>query len=138
MPARLVGDQVWDVVDDVAGVETFRGLVGDVTVDAAGRVVNYAVLYDAPGHRSGSRVGSTRDRLAATFQVTCVGHDTATCLWTVDRITTALTGARVVPPGRTRAARITEDPSNRGQLVVVDEDFDPPRFYAPLLFNINT
>lgn len=136
--ARLLGDQIETLLDDINGVTLYRGRVGASPYDQQGQVINHAVLYESPGHRHPGRAGSTRDRLTATFQVTCVGRDDDSCLWVVDRVTGALTGRLVQVPGRTRPRRVVEDDSNDVRTVIVDEDVSPPRHYVPLLFRIHT
>lgn len=145
--ARTVGDQLWARLKATPlGSGTtqrhFRGKVDDaVVVQGEGEdavVLNHAILYESPGYRTGSRVGSTRDRYAGDFQVTAVGRDAATCLWVVDQVVTAMTGTLIEIPGHTKLRRIREDPSNRTQSVQPDEDTEPTRFFVPLLFTINT
>lgn len=138
VPARTLGDELWATLDAIANLQAFRGQVGDVEVNNDGTVKNYAVLYESPGYRSGSRLGSTRDRFAGDFQITCVGRDTATCLWVVDRVTATFTGRLVEVPGLTKKRRITEAASNRAQSVQPDEDVTPVRYFVPLLFSITT
>lgn len=140
---RTLGDQVWAALGGGAGetfttgsVNLFRGKVTNPPLDPDGTVHAYAVLYESPGRRSGSRLGSTRDRLDAGFQVTCVGGDTTRCLWCIDKITTTLTGLAITVPGRTQPRRIVEDASNASRYVIADEDVSPARFFVPLLFNI--
>lgn len=133
---RTAGDAIQAALDAIANLTVYRGRVVDPPTYADGSVKNYAVLYDTPGQRYPSRVGSKRDRLAGIFQVTCVGRDTPSCLWTVDRVALALTGLRLTVPGRTKPATIREDEANRAQLVIPDEDVDPARFFVPLFFVI--
>jgi hypothetical protein len=140
---RTLGEQIWVALgggqgeDFTAGpVNLYRGKVEAPPLDDDGTVHAYAVLYESPGRRSGSRLGSTRDRVDSTFQVTCVGGDTTRCLWAVDKITTALTGHRLEIPTRTRRPRIVEDEANAFRNIIEDVDVTPSRFFVPLLFNI--
>lgn len=134
--ARTLGDLIWAAVDGVANVNGFRGRVVSPPLDADGTVHAYAVLYESPGRRSGSRVGAVRDQFDGTFQVTCVGGDAVRCLWCVDQVVAALTGLQLTVPNRTRKVRIVEDESNASRNVLTDEDVSPVRFFVPLLFNI--
>ena len=133
---RSLGDQVWAALDAITNINTFRGKVDNPPLDPDGTVHAYAVLYESPGRRTGSRLGSTRDRLDAGFQVTCVGGDTVRCLWCIDKVVTALTGTLLTIPGRANPRRIVEDESNASRYVIPDEDVSPARFFVPLLFNI--
>lgn len=140
--ARTLGDELWATLNGIPNLQAFRGLVDDdVVVQGEGEdaiVINHAILYEAPGYRTGSRVGSTRDRYAGDFQITAVGRDAGTCLWVVDRVTATFTGTLVDVPGYSKPRRVREDPSNRTQSVQPDEDVEPTRFFVPLLFTINT
>lgn len=141
--ARLLGDQLWLLLGGTANqasttgtVNLFRGRVDAPPLDPDGAVHAYAVLYDAPGRRSGSRVGSTRDRFDGLFQVTAVGGDNNRCLWCVDQVTTRLTGQLLTVPGRSKKARLVEDESNATRSVIEDSDVTPYRYYVPLLFRL--
>lgn len=141
--ARSLGDALGDRLATIPNLQVFRGEVGTVqTYRPAGFdhavVKPYAVLYMPPGYRSGTRVGSTRDRFAGNFQVTCVGHNDDTALWVVDRVVATLTGQLVAVPGRDRARRVREDEGNRSLTVQIDEDVTPTRFFVPLGFTITT
>lgn len=142
---RTLGAQIWDALGGGGGeeftagpVNLFRGKVDGPPLDEDGTVHAYAVLYESPGRRSGSRLGSTRDRVDSTFQVTCAAGDTNRCLAAVDKVTTALTGHQLEIPGRSRKPRIVEDEANAFLSIVEDTDVTPSRFYVPLLFNLRT
>lgn len=141
--ARAVGNQVWVTLGGAADqgftagpVNLFRGRVTAPPANDDGTVENYAVLHETPGQRYGTRMGSTTSGFAGTFQVTCVGRDPEACLWTVDRITRALSGRLIEIPGLTRPRRVVEDESNRSRSVIEDRDVSPYRYYVPLLFRI--
>lgn len=143
--ALTVGNLVWKLLGGepdktfTAGpLNLFRGQVTDPPVNADRTVKNYAVLYESPGQHDSSRVGSSRDRFTGTFQVTCVGRDSESCLLGVDWVTTRLAGGLVEVPGRRHKRRIVEDPSNRVRSVIPDEDVTPVRFFVPLLFTLTT
>lgn len=143
MAARTLGDEVWEALGGTAAqhvtlgvVNLYRGRVVNPPADEEGNVHAYAVLFDSPGRRSGSRVGAVRDQFDGTFQVTCAGGDPTKALWCVDMVAARLTGTRIAVPGRTRQVRIVEDESNRSRSLVRDETVSPARYFVPLLFNI--
>ena len=145
IPAQTVGNAVWALLGGglnelfTAGPPNlFRGKVSDPPKNSDGTVKTYAVLYESPGHRSGSRVGATRDRWSGTFQVTCVGGDSERCLWVVDEITGRLSGRLITLSGLTRPRRIFDDASNQSRTVLEDRDVTPYRYFVPLLFRITT
>lgn len=142
---RTLGDQLWLALGGEAGkaftagaLNLFRGKVDAPPLDEDGAVHAYAVLYESPGRRSGSRVGSTRDRLDSTFQITCAAGDVERCLWAIDKVTKTLTGQLLEVPGRTKKTRIFEDEANAFRNIIEDTDVSPSRFYVPLLFNLRT
>lgn len=141
---RTLGDQVWALLGGAAGevvtagaLTLFRGKVDAPPLDDDGTVHAYAVLYESPGRRTGSRLGSLRDRLEWSFQVTCAAGDVERCLWAIDKVTRTLTGQQLEVPGRTGKPRIVEDETNWTRYVTEEPDVTPSRFFVPLLFNLH-
>lgn len=132
--ARLLADEVWDLLRTVTNVNHFRGEVASAPpLDPDGRVHAYDVFYPGAGWRASNRLGAGLNRLEWTFQVTCVGGDDNRCLWCVDKVRAMLTGARIQLDGA-RPGRIREL-GDRGP-VIRDDDVNPPRYFLPLDFGV--
>ena len=125
-----LSEVVWQLLDGIANVNAFDGEVTNPPLDPDGRVHAYAVYYPNPGHAHSLRAGRTAHTLNWGCQVTCVGGDRTRALWCIQKVRTALTGARLVIDGR---RSILTEIGNPGPLRR-DDDVSPPRLYLPLEF----
>jgi hypothetical protein len=100
--------------------------------DTDGRVRAYAVLYTGAGNLMASSLDGGQSCLLGSFQVTCVGGDPSRALACVDAVRAAVPGV-VSVAGLSRVIRAVEE--DAGPLRV-DPNVLPPRFYAPLDFQL--
>ncbi len=135
---RLLADQVWSILDAIAGLNSYDGEIVDDNdnpttppLDTDGRVHPYAVFYPSPGRRDLRRLAHVPTNVAWSFQVTCVGGDNTRCLWASDQVSGALTGLRLTVDGQATgklAEGADTGPMRR------DDDVTPARLFVPLLF----
>lgn len=140
--ATTLADDVWAVLqtlgdfDTVTGAIPFRGdLVDDdgnrvdPPLDSDGRVHPYLVVYFGGGHATSLRAAGSRDKLAWTCYVSCVGGDDNGATWCSDRVREALTGLRVA--GGILIELGEPNPPERSDSV------QPPRFITRLIYRLN-
>lgn len=132
--ARLIHDEVWALLSNVAGVNAYDGEVPDTPpLDQDGRVHAYAVLYSSAGLPLSLMLDAAQDSLLGGFQVTSVGGDPRRALWCLDRVRAALIGAEITIDGRPHviaASDIDPGPVRR------DDDVTPPRHYSVAIFDV--
>ncbi len=132
--ARAVHDQVWTILDGIAGINAYDGEVpATPPLDPDKRVHAYAVLYVSGGRPAGLMLSATQDSLFSGFQVTCVGGDPTRALWCLDKVRTALVGAFVTVDGHEH--QITAGEFDPGP-VRRDDDVTPPRHYIPDRYDV--
>ena len=127
---RTLADQVWAMQQAITNITHYRGRVGDnPPKDSYGAVNAYTVLYPGAGVGYSRRLArSVPTNLDWTFQITCVGGDDTRCLWCVDKVRAAFTGARL---GNRRIRELGES-----GVIRRDDDVSPPRFFVPLDFGV--
>jgi hypothetical protein len=140
--ATTLADAVWALLTPlgnlgaVTGAIPFRGDLVDANgnpveppLDPDGRVHPYFVAYFGGGRASSLRVAGSRDKVAWSCQVSCVGGDDNRALWCVDQVRAALTGKRVA--GGCLYETVEPGPPQRS------DNVRPPRFWTPILYGLN-
>lgn len=130
---RALADPVWGLINGITNLDSFDGEDPTPQLDPDGRVHAYAVYYPSPGWAHAVLACGGTDSLDWTFQVTCAAGDRNRTLWCVDKIRTALSGARLSIGGQLLTIRETTDPGP----IRRDDQVKPVRFYTPLLFAVN-
>lgn len=137
---RTLADPVWLLLDGIANLDAFdgdfvdeQGQQKDPTLDEDGRIKGYLVYHPSPGWQHSWTLDVDPDGLSWTFQVTCAAGDRARALWVIHQVRKVLAGVVITIGGR---QLLIEESGNPGPLRI-DEDFSPPRRWAPLLFTVH-
>jgi hypothetical protein len=126
-------DVIWARLQTVVGVDVYDSeMPATPPGDPDGRVRAYAVLHTSPGNLMASALDGGQRCLLGSVQVTCVGGDPSRALGCVDAVRAALPGS-VTVDGLARVIRAKEE--DTGPLRI-DPDVSPPRYYAPLEFDL--
>ena len=131
----LLADEVWNRLDALPAVNTYRGEIdGTPPTDPDGRVHAYAIAYFGAGQPQAMRLDGGARGLRWTFQVTCVGGDDVRALWCINEVRGVLLGVRV-PVGTGRVSGKVREVTDPGPLRR-DDDVSPSRMYLPLQFGV--
>jgi hypothetical protein len=151
---RLAADGIWALLTPLqtmapesvtatvpaAGVFVYCGEVKDTQgnpstppADPDTLIHPHLIFYPASGRVPFERLGGGLLNVDWGFQVTCVGGDENRCMWTVDKVRTALLCKRITLNGAPTGP-VYED-ADAGP-VRRDDDVVPARYYVPLLFGL--
>jgi hypothetical protein len=122
------------LLDGVSGLSVYDGEVPKTPPlsTADGRVLPYVVLYAGAGTPIRDSLSAASSRFDWGWQITAVGGDRGRCLWAVTQADKALLDKRLTISGWS-TSRITREPGTELRL---DEDVEPPRTMAPLLYRL--